>query len=253
MLLMGPMTILSVAAGIFFILKPMGATGKNEKARLTWGGVSVFIREMLPILIVIFFIVALTGLTGLLKSAGIHYKIPALFPILPGLILAIFWVCRVNRTPLSRLYFCIINKGNFLMMFLVISIMVFKGMMTETGAVADIRNELLEFGIPVILMTVAMPFISGFILGIAVGFVGASFPLIIPLFPSSGMFDYLAYAAFAYTFGYMGMMLSPVHLCFLVTKDYFRASLAGTYKYLIRPALSVMIAAVALFLVTRLV
>ena len=26
------------------------------------------------------------------------------------------------------------------------------------------------------------------------------------------------------TSGYMGMMLSPAHLCFLVTKDYFKAA-----------------------------
>jgi uncharacterized protein len=35
-------------------------------------------------------------------------------------------------------------------------------------------------------------------------------------------------------------MLSPVHLCFLVTKDYYRASLIKSYRYLIAPALSVM-------------
>jgi hypothetical protein len=131
--------------------------------------------------------------------------------------------------------------------------MMFKGMMTETGAVTSIRNELIEFGIPVILMVMVMPFISGFILGIAVGFVGASFPLIIPLFNTADMFDYFSYAALAYMFGYMGMMLSPVHLCFLVTRDFFKASLTGAYRFILKPALFVMSAAFVLFLVTRLI
>lgn len=253
MSVMAPMTILSIGAGIIFIIRPMGTKDQNEKAHPTWEGIKIFLREMLPILIVIFFIVTLTGLVGLLEFADIHLNIPALFPILPGLVISIFWVCHVNKTPLSRLYLSVINKSNLIMLFLIISIMLFKGMMAETGAVTSIRNELMGFGIPVILLVLIMPFLSGFILGIAVGFVGASFPLIIPLFHTTDMFDYLSYAALAYSFGYMGMMLSPVHLCFLVTKDYFKASLTGTYKFLIRPALTVMSAAIALFLITRLI
>jgi len=77
--------------------------------------------------------------------------------------------------------------------------------------------------------------------------VGASFPLIIPLFPASSTVEYLAYAAVAYSFGYMGMMLSPVHLCFLVTKDYFKASLMRSYRPLILPVVTVLISALILF------
>jgi hypothetical protein len=58
-------------------------------------------------------------------------------------------------------------------------------------------------------------------------------------------------AGLAYTFGYMGMMLSPVHLCLLVTKDYFKASLLRSYRYIIRPILAVMLASVVLFLCIR--
>lgn len=34
----------------------------------------------------------------------------------------------------------------------------------------------------------------------------------------------------AYGFGYMGMMLSPVHLCFLVTREYFGARMLDVYR-----------------------
>jgi len=57
----------------------------------------------------------------------------------------------------------------------------------------------------------------------------------------------------AYTFRYMGMMLSPVHLCFLVTKNYFKAGLARSYQYLFRPVLAVMVTALVLFAVSRLI
>jgi hypothetical protein len=49
----------------------------------------------------------------------------------------------------------------------------------------------------------------------------------------------------------MGMMLSPVHLCFLVTKDYFKASLLKSFQYIIKPILTVTIVAVVLFSLIR--
>ena len=129
--------------------------------------------------------------------------------------------------------------------------MLFKGVMTDSGAVQAIRDELMIYGIPAILLIIIMPFFSGFILGIAVGFVGASFPLIIPLFPAHDTYTYLSYAALAYTFGYMGMMLSPVHLCFLVTRDYFKAGIGGSYSYIIKTSVTVLVSATVLFFISN--
>jgi hypothetical protein len=72
---------------------------------------------------------------------------------------------------------------------------------------------------------------------------------VIPMFHSPDTFTYLLWAFLAYTFGYAGMMLSPVHLCFLVTKDYFKAGLLGSYRYLIFPTASVMLSALMLFVI----
>jgi len=139
------------------------------------------------------------------------------------------------------------DKGILPMLLLVAAIMVFKGVMNDSEAVIQIRNELMTHGIPIIMVILIMPFLSGLVTGIAIGFVGTSFPLIIPMFPTTHLITYLSWAALAYTFGYMGMMLSPVHLCFLVTKDYFKAGLARSYRYLFLPVLTVMVTALLLF------
>ena len=79
-----------------------------------------------------------------------------------------------------------------------------------------------------------LPFITGMITGIAVGFVGTSFPLVITLIATMTTEPSGALIFIAYTFGFSGMMLSPVHLCFLLTKDYFKADMIEVYrKYLI--------------------
>jgi integral membrane protein (TIGR00529 family) len=248
MSIMAPMTIISIVAGLIFILRPMEKAVNNNKGNISWPAIKGFIWEMIPILIVILFIILLTGLVGILKLMSISVKMPPLLSILPGLVASILWVSYVNHAPLSRVRSAFTSRDNLIMLFLIIAIMVFKGVMEDSNAVFHIRDELISYRIPVILLILIMPFLSGLILGIAIGFVGASFPLIIPLFQTGNLMDYLTYAGLAYTFGYMGMMLSPVHLCFLVTKDYFKAGLLGSYRYLIKPALTVMSTAVVLFI-----
>jgi hypothetical protein len=44
----------------------------------------------------------------------------------------------------------------------------------------------------------------------------------------------------------MGMMLSPMHACFVVTAEYFKVSLFGTYRYLIGPAAIILLTSVLL-------
>ncbi len=251
MAMMAPMTLVTVFSGIIFILRPLEDKSSQKPNGFSWNDLKSFVWEIMPILIVVIVIIAIGGVSGFLALMGIKLELPGTFSILPGLAASILWVCIANHLPSWELRKAFCNKDILPMLFLIASIMIFKGVMTDSGAVLVIREELVAYRIPVILIILIMPFLSGFVTGIAFGFVGASFPIIIPMFQASGLFDYLSYAAVAYSFGYMGMMLSPIHLCFLVTKDYFGASLLGTYRYLFRPALSVMTTAIAIFTATR--
>ena len=125
--------------------------------------------------------------------------------------------------------------------------MIFKGIMVESQAVLQIREELIAYKIPISLAIMIIPFISGLITGLALGFVGTSFPLIIPLIQTNDLLHFLSFAGLAYTFGYMGMMLSPVHLCFLVSKDYYKASLLRSYQQLFPPVMAVIAITLTLF------
>lgn len=251
MAIMAPMTLVTVMAGVIFILRPLGKNPALSKNQITRRAVGAFLWESMPILLVAVVILALAGLTGLLAFFRFKITLSGPVSILLGLLASLIWVCKVNHTSWRELREALF-AGNILpMMLLVAAIMIFKGILEGSQAVSQIRAELVGYQIPITLIIMLMPFFSGFITGIAVGFVGTSFPLIIPLFPSGNLFDYLSLAALAYTFGYMGMMLSPVHLCLLVTKDHFRASLLRSYRHILLPAAAVMLAAMGLFLISR--
>jgi integral membrane protein (TIGR00529 family) len=250
MAIMAPMTLVTGLAGMIFLLRPIGQVVQYQKV-ISSSALKDFLWEIMPILIVVLVIVLLPGLTGLLNLTGIHVKLSGSVSILPGLLASFIWVGGVNHVSLRQLKAAIFDRTLFSLLLLVAAIMVFKGIMIDSRAVVAIRNELMAYGIPVILVIAIMPFLSGLITGIAIGFVGTSFPLIIPLFPTNSHFDFLCYAALAHTFGFMGMMLSPVHLCFLVTKDYFKSNLFGSYRLILLPSLTVITTAIILFLISR--
>ena len=249
--MMAVMTPVSILAGIFFILRPIGKIEVQEQGGFSWVGLREFIWEMMPILLVILFIFLLPALLGVLEVLGIRIDVDSGLSLLPGLAIAIIWVWRVNRVPVKQFLSVIFGKGTWIMVFLILAVMIFKGMMEDSKAVMEIRNELMAYHIPVMLIILIMPFLSGLITGIAVGFVGAAFPIIIPMIHSPDLIDFLSTAGLAYVFGYMGMILSPVHLCFLVSKDYYKAGFLESYQYVLKPGLTVIGTAVILFVIQR--
>ncbi len=130
-------------------------------------------------------------------------------------------------------------------------VLIFKHMMQESGLLPVAASELAESGMPVEIVVAFLPFIAGLVTGICLGFVGAGFPLVVALIASGSMTP-VAALVLAYGFGYMGMMLSPVHLCLLVTKDYFSANLPAIYRQILPCALSVMIFSLVMHVIMRL-
>jgi integral membrane protein (TIGR00529 family) len=161
----------------------------------------------------------------------------SLFIVLVGL----FVYYRYSPREVLR----VLRKGFSLDVVVLISgVMLLKGVMESSGAVENLSAYFSEKGIPLMSMLFLLPFITGVLTGITIGFVGATFPLLISL-PGG---DSLAAVTFAFAAGFTGVLLSPVHVCLILTKEYFRASLGGIYKRLIFPSALIIAAAVVVHL-----
>jgi hypothetical protein len=132
------------------------------------------------------------------------------------------------------------------MMVLVLGIQVFSAILkcpldTEAHTlVYRMQQEFMRMGIPIILVMALIPFISGTVTGVAFGFVGASFPIVFALLGHAPpLHVVIATTTFAYGCGYLGMILSPVHVCLVVTNEYFNTKLFSVYRYIVIPALIV--------------
>jgi integral membrane protein (TIGR00529 family) len=240
MLIMAPLAMVHLAAGVWFLLRrlpeqPSGRSGEE-------GSVAQFLKECAPILVMIAVVVLVSALGALWGQGGPPW--PDGTALISGLAGALIAAGKANRVSPLKVLASFGRREVLSLLGLVAGVMIFQGLMKGSGAVDAIQGELKQYGIPALAMIALLPFISGLVTGIAVGYVAASLPVIVPLISHLSGIGYLAHGMLAFAAGFFGMMLSPLHLCFLLSRDYFKCSLAACYPYLYGP-LAVTAAALA--------
>ncbi|MGC9314700.1 MAG: DUF401 family protein, partial [bacterium] len=114
---------------------------------------------------------------------------------------------------------------------LVAGVMIFKGVLETSGLLEELTVAL-KF-VPDVVLLFAIPFAIGLLTGVNAAYVGLGFPLLLGFFFSpAGVFDPGNFV-FAYASGFAGVLISPVHLCLTLTKEYFSANWGGIYRFLL--------------------
>lgn len=119
-------------------------------------------------------------------------------------------------------------------LFLLYAIMLYKAVIDSSDTAGTLITNMQMIGLPALIILAVLPFIIGFATGFSSAFVGVAIPLLVPFIVSGSGFNGSA-LLLAYVSGMMGLFLSPLHLCLILSTEYFKASLAGVYKYLIIP------------------
>lgn len=136
----------------------------------------------------------------------------------------------------------VLRHGFALEVFILISgAMLFKFALESSGAVGHLNQYFTQSNIPVTAVLFVLPFVSGLLTGLTVGFVGSTFPLILSFTGGA----HLHQLSFAFAAGYFGVLLSPVHLCFVLTREYFKADARGIYRKIL-PACGIIVAGMLL-------
>jgi integral membrane protein (TIGR00529 family) len=130
---------------------------------------------------------------------------------------------------------------------LIFGVMLFKEMMGASGAVENLSKFFLEQGIPSLPIICLLPFLTGLLTGITVAFVGSTFPLVMSITGGAS----LASLSLAFAAGFLGVLLSPVHLCLILTKEYFRADLWGVYRKIMPAGAFILVAAFVEYMLLR--
>ena len=170
--------------------------------------------------------------------------------LLISLILVIPSLVLLNRSKMKTEVIMEIIKKDIPLntVVLIIGIMIFKRILEATGAIMVIPGFFTELGVHPLVILFSIPFLIGILTGITPAVIGIGFPVLLPFIVTRGEVN-LNYAMFAFVGGYMGHMLSPMHLCLVVTNNYFKADVGKIYKMLIPPLIIISLSAIILVMV----
>lgn len=107
----------------------------------------------------------------------------------------------------------------------ILAILFFQGMLYATGTIDGLIVFFQESGIPAAAVVYLTAFFMGMLTGLSQGVVAIAFPLLVPLLGPD-----LDAVALTLICGLTGTMLSPAHLCLIMTVEYFHASMFATLK-----------------------
>ena len=129
---------------------------------------------------------------------------------------------------------------------LIFAVMGYKALIEYTNSAKIFFTHLKEFGIPAFAASFAVAFLVGFATGIELSYSSVALPLL-TAFTGVGSSLIPSRLMLVIAGGFCGVMLSPMHLCFALTCEYFHADASRVYRYLIPPVVVVAIAALLAF------
>jgi hypothetical protein len=199
-----PLALPMVLVGYLFSLRGRG--GARDQRPVS---ASALAKGLLPIVLIV-----------VLNILGT----PLPVAILVGLIL----VLLIGRMGLKRSLSTVWHGVNWGILAALAGVMFFRYMINESGSVVLLFSGLRDAGVPLLILATIFPFLIGFISGAPASGIGIGIPLIMPLFASQT----LTMLGVVYLSIVMGYMLSPLHLCLLLTNSYYKSNLGKVYRVL---------------------
>jgi len=94
--------------------------------------------------------------------------------------------------------------------------------------------ELQQWHIPVWLVILILPALIGVITGVTIAAVGVGFPVALGLAASVGI-PLVPLFVISFTVAMIGVMLSPIHLCLILSVEYFGGTVWPVYRRMMVP------------------
>lgn len=233
-----PFTLVSLTAGWFVLLRrhvhaladEVQAEGETDS-------------RLLPVLLPLVLVVLCTlFLPPFMKHVvpGASSATDTLLAMLAGLILSLLLIAWTGRQDREfRLFSHLLSGKTADVVFTLGGVMVFQAMLDASGLLPEAGRQLGNSLVPIEVVVAFLPFLAGLVTGIAIGFAGPAFPLVLGLVAVNPDLTQASALVLAFSMGYAGMMLSPVHLCYVLTRRYFISGLFSSYVYIIPCTLAV--------------
>lgn len=247
-----PLAPMAFAIGWFFLMRDLKmppASGRDDGIPGDKPSLGAVLLHALPIAVTLAGAVFFT----LIFSAffpGVPSQLGFSLALLCAVGTSLWQGRKRRRKPLSSLIF---TPNTRKILILLYCIFVFKEIISASGLVGSL-GHMGTSDLAVVLSFALLPLVGGMLTGIMVGFIGITFPILLGVLRNSPMQEYAApLVVLGLVAGNIGQLISPVHVCLVVTSEYFSTTVTGMLRTLLIPVLTLfaggMLWALAVFLV----
>ncbi len=249
-----PFTILNIATGAivcFIYFKKRDIHREPPQAAISaWDTAKDFFNGIWPIsLAILLYILPWKLLLNHIPSV-ILYLIPnkplrliIQSPLCLALALTAFTLTIYVRLKPKEIAQVMFTKTMARTAILLASVMAFQGIIEASDLASSLTQMNVSVGM-IILFSFLISFSMGFLTGINAAYIAIAYPIIFPLIQN--LPNFVTLSLYIYIIGFAGILLSPLHLCLVLTNEYFKSSLVKVYKYLIPPVLIMSLIATTL-------
>ncbi len=211
-----PFSIAFILGGLIFLIFPMRGVSHIPRLQSKMQSWKDILYGLWPILLVVVITV----------GAGLD--------ILYSLIISSVLFLVLNRPKISTALKSVKEGASFSIISLMLGVMVFQSIIADSGAAVELSTAIKSWGVPDWLVVSLSCFLIGILAGIVTAYVGIVYPILIAILinPEPDM----AMIVLAYGSGLIGVMISPIHLCLILTIEYFKTSFSKVYPLILGPA-----------------
>jgi len=224
------LSLVSMAAGWIFLLRRGRGRGDLAGGPPRWSDLGAVAATLWPVGVVVLCVAILPK--HMPKGCG-DLVFPAILVVVNAALV------RLWRLSHAQVWETLKRSFSLNMTAMLFTVYILRAMFEASQAASGLPSTLREYHIPVPLICFLVPWIVGMLTGYTIAGVSTTFPLLAPLFTGS------APILIAYLGAFIGVLMSPVHLCLVLTMQYFRADYASAYRRLALPYAVILMAVTA--------
>ncbi|MFP4143428.1 MAG: DUF401 family protein [Thermoplasmata archaeon] len=124
-------------------------------------------------------------------------------------------------------------------------IMLFKGIIERLAALEPAVQGLQSY-VPLLIVIMVTAFLIGSLFGHLPGAIGVGFPVLLRLVPVVNV----RVVSLLFLFTFLGYYISPIHLCIILTIEYFKIDLKSFYRRMAKPFSILLVCVIGWLIVT---
>ncbi len=239
-----PISIAYFAIGWFFFVRshniPTLPTYTHEDTSHIW---HTIVKEGAPL------IIAIVG--ALFLEVCFAYFLPQIpmdYAIIVALVCSVFCCLLQNKLGAGDLLQTLLKPNVRSMLFMIGALGVFKNVIIGGGIVQHLLSKDVDL-IALWLCATVLPMSIGMLTGLMIVGVGAAFPLLVALVEVSNAGSVIPWLMLGLVSNHVGAMISPLHICLVLSCEYFKVNVMHSVKKMIVPSVCLFLAGVGYYFV----